>query len=113
MPTATGMGIRKDWLREGRCARRDIAGNFRGNDSGYGEILKPVNGRGHFDGQRRGDDGGAGYRTDRANVRINGLGTQVQAAVKLRPEQDTREERRQEQGEFAATAHFAGFLTSS
>ena len=107
------MGIGKAWLREGRRARRDIAGSFSGNDSGCGEILKPVNCRGHFDGQRGGDDGGAGYGTDRANVRIDGLGTQVQAAVKLGPEKDTREERRQEKGEFAATTHFAGFLTSS
>jgi len=100
------IGSRKAWLGERRCARRDIAGNFSGNDNGYGEILKPVDGRRHFHRQRGGKDRRPGRRTDGAGMRIDGLRTQVQAAVKLRPEQDTGEERRQEKGEFGATAHF-------
>ena len=94
------------WLEEGGRTRRDIAGNFSGNDSGYGEIFKPVNRWGHFHGQQGSDDGRPSDGTNRTDVRVDGLGTQVQAAVQLRPEQNTRKERRQEKGEFAATAHF-------
>src|SRR5262245_15775130 len=88
--TAMGILVGNTWLGERRRTRRDIAGNFSGNDSGYGEILKPVDRRGHFHGQQSSDDGRPSDGTNRTAVRVNGLGTQVQAAVKLRPEQNTR-----------------------
>src|SRR5215472_7542137 len=105
---ANAMGIcsRMAWLGERGRTRRDIAGNFSGNDSGYGEIFKPVDRWGHFHGQQGSDDSRPSDGTNRTDVRVDGLGTQVQAAVKLRPEQNTRKESRQEKGEFGATEHF-------
>ena len=79
-----------------RSSRGDAAGNNEGNHSRDTEFFQAVNGRSHLDMRRSGHNRTSRHGANRAKMRIERLGIQVETAVQLRSEQDAGQERCQD-----------------
>jgi hypothetical protein len=79
-------------LEGGRRPRRSGARNFSENRNNQGSDFQPIDDRHDGYAEPWGRDNGNGGRAHRADVRRGRGRSQVRTKVKLRPEEDNREE---------------------
>lgn len=85
-------GMRKDFLGEGRSTWGDVAENYDRNTGQCAGHFKSIYGRNQNDNWRRSGDSAARRGADRAEVRVQRSGVQLQTAMHLRREKNDPDE---------------------
>jgi len=88
-------GAEWGWLGSRRRAGSDAAGYDKRNKNDYASDFQPVDRRRHLHDQGRRGDGSARSGADRADMRIERTGVQINAAMQLCGKEDAPEEQSQ------------------